>query len=815
MATVSETTSATTTSSTAKAPTGDILAFVEAFNKEFDKVIEELKVEVSDAKLILASVSNITQLKQCSFPEGNTSVKTIGDLYKYSYNLDTGDDLSPKVKYFSGQVDLASAEIVSAFNKDIDGNTMIPKQDLKPLKSKILGGLNKVRSLNKKLALKTPQGKNPNLWSPGLYYFEYFHDEMKRYIKKEEEYGFGLDYLRALREGKETFTFSISSFTPDGNIIIKDSPFKAKGYAADDGQAGYSVFDSICQSKMENPYYTDMTFIATIGFQNNYQMWGDPPVPNKVPFQSLKTLYLSGNLEDLKSNPKFQFTRGELSKDETYFYGNWEFISLYKAFIQAGDNYEYVTFPFKKEEPKTTDSVTQSTTATQSLPEIAPAADEPKFIFNVEDEKTFFRKEPALELFVVPNTNNVPQQNQSQPKYRQEEIDLNEEALSDEYAEIELNEFQANDHVRDEEENAKLQQFAESNQVKDNTTTPPSKVVSDKEIITPNNQTNKTNETKETPKTIVEVSANRSYSVSGLPPNSTDKYSDLTKVPYYGQWDSRWGGQIYGSVTTKDGKTIFIEDPKFSKTFTVKNGSTSPRDTTYKMDAEDLKTGWSNNKFGPVKGKVNINGAVQDFEVQAHYEWHKLTKYKGCGDLGYSTINAGGCGITSLSMVVNYWGKMKKDQSKAFYTNPIKMAKLACENSGRPGSFPTTFKSNSETACSGTDYSSSLRKTLLETCGLSLSDIKGEKEISEQIKSNRPVLWCVKNSGGLNGKGAPKTYPGHYMVIAGKATINGEDVIIINDPGNNDTTRVVYVKNVSDLKGSFWKVEPSRPNEYS
>lgn len=431
----------------ASAPTGHILKFVEDFNKEFDKEIERLKIEVDEAKLILASVSSINQLKQCKFPDGDTSVKTIGDLYKYTYNFDTVQNLTPKVKYFSGQVDYASAEILSEFNKDIDGNTMIPKQDLKPLKRKIESGLSKLKSLNEKIELKKPQGKNPSLWSPGLYYFEYFHNSMLRYIKDKDEYHFSLDYLSALNSGKESFTFSISSFTPDGDILIKNSPFKEKGFSSRDGQAGYSVFDSILQNKMENPYYTDMRFIANIGFQDNNQMFGritgasgSAPLQNKTPFESLKTLYLTGKVEDLKNNPKFQLTRGELSDDETFFYGNYELIGLYKAFLQAGDNYEPVTIPFTPPpdkspvEEKKPDVVpsnpTQSTDSTS-----ATASNDKIYTFDVQDPQMFLCLDPKMELYLILPKNEIS-------TYRNPDGNVvpGEEILEDEYREIEVEE---------------------------------------------------------------------------------------------------------------------------------------------------------------------------------------------------------------------------------------------------------------------------------------------------------------------------------------------------------------------------------------
>lgn len=444
---------------TASAPTGEILKFVESFNKEFDKEIIELKIKVDDAKLILASVSTITTLKYTTFPENNTNVKTVGDLYKYSYNFDTAEDLSPKYKTNGYQIDYASVDLAKSFDDDVSGKNLIPKQDLKPLRKKIEQGIWLAGRLKFKTEFKKPQGLNPSLWSPGLNYFEKVHYELKRVLKSQDLYrysaGFSINYNKLLREGKETFSYSIASFTPDGGVngLFSNNDKKLEdkypGYkegnytfSYDDGQAGYQRFYEIFRSVESGMGITDIKYIADIGVQHVDQVYNDGS-PNRPRYPSLRTTYLTGKVGDFQSNVNFQTDRGyipdaddSLPIKERRFYGNLEFLGLYKAIIQAGDNYEYVTIPEnKKEEPvqekKAEPAPAAPTASTDSAnPPISgsPSTTDKIYVFDVSNPEIIYCQSPKSELYVITLNTSTP--------YREEVSQ--EEILKDEYREIEL-----------------------------------------------------------------------------------------------------------------------------------------------------------------------------------------------------------------------------------------------------------------------------------------------------------------------------------------------------------------------------------------
>ena len=227
---------------------------------------------------------------------------------------------------------------------------------------------------------------------------------------------------------------------------------------------------------------------------------------------------------------------------------------------------------------------------------------------------------------------------------------------------------------------------------------------------------------------------------SSLPNPTPDSNYAKNKVPYYNQYDTRWNKVIYGLSS----EGIFIEQ------------EISPE----------------------VKGKkvkVNYNGGVYNI----------LCDHKG-GNSGFSSIAGGGCGITSLSMVANYWAQKN---NKGFFTSPIKMAKMVCElggSSARPGP-----------PCSGTNmYSvaSKCNSTLSSLFGFKLKKV-GKSEAGDYVKQGYPVIWGCKNGKAKNSKGGYKSYSGHFMVI----TEYRDGKFWINDPGNYSSKGCLSSSSFSEI----------------
>lgn len=832
MATGSETTSTTSASSTAKAPTGEILKFVEAFNKDFDSEIVGLRNDIEKAKLVLASASQIPIPKSGTFPRNDNSVRTIGDLYKYTYNLETGESLVPKIKYQpvpDGATPIPiddSVEDYRGFEKDTSAT--------KSTRFEIEQGIRAKKQYDEKNRLKNPQGLNPSLWSPGLYYFESVWLEMNYYMTKVKDYSrfnsdaqFSWPYQRDLNDGKETFSFSISTYTPDGDIDYKNNKFYNKeGYNDDDGLAGYSRFYGLL---LEASYKWDLGNIASIGIQD---LWGDGYLgrTNSTPFPSLRTQYHTGKLEDLKTNPKFQFTRGEASDDKVYFYGNKEFISLYKAILQAGDNYQPVTFDINKpaDAPPPAVSASPSTpvsTTTQPTGTTGSSQSVPKFIFNVEDEKTFFCKDPAIEFHIIPSTNDV-----SQPLvvYR-EETTSDEDVLDEEFLEVDLSESNGENYISAEEK-AENEKYAKENQVKDNTK-PPEKITKVEPPVTGSqSEITTTSTTKKPKKDTKEPVPTGGYTVDKFPSSSIDKYSDYSKVPYYAQFDSRWSNNLYGRVTLEDGSLFFWENNSFITTFNKGRGD----------EVEGVITKSGTKEYEGKKFRVRLDAGG----------WPN-------GERGLSSIGDAGCGITSLTMVINYWATKRK--SIGLFTTPIKMASLALTEGARPGKYINEFTPDFKKAleanskdkdgkvkpypwvlqgCSGTSMDSMVKGVKREF-GLTLTELceNGKKDdqniqkatlaIDKELKEGNPVIWLISSkydtkkgekptTGGKSATGQIKMPGGHFMVIVAKTMFDGKLRYIVNDPGSNPNSRTLYIDSISDLFGEkhysrFWSVNPTKP----
>jgi hypothetical protein len=237
--------------------------------------------------------------------------------------------------------------------------------------------------------------------------------------------------------------------------------------------------------------------------------------------------------------------------------------------------------------------------------------------------------------------------------------------------------------------------------------------------------------------------------------------SGFNGVPYYQQFDIRWANVIYGP---SDGGT-FVE------------AKILPR---------------LSSKAGTNK-KVSVN-------------WDGKTHVVNCdhknGDHGYSDIHGGGCGITSISMIINYWAKKGKTGGK--YTSPVKMAKMASENGARPKANPGT---------NGTQPGGSLFTAVKKHFGLTMKSVT-TAQAKKLIQGNNPVLFCGTN---FQGKGADKgnshNYEGHFIAFTGCDSTGRWRV---NDPGSTVTKPGGGISYFDKFpgetgfigKGSFWAIGP-------
>ena len=420
---MAETQSTVPTTTEATAPTGDIKIFIDAFNKDFDVEIKKLVDAQQNYKNVYADAIKITTPKEGPWPN-DPKVVTIGDLFKYTFpDINSDKEVKPPIpsamrgdrpgverwdNYFGWQKDLSDS-------KD---------EKIKKMYGTILNGINSNSELLDFQDLKKPGITNPSLWSPGQYYFDVF---MRRMLSEsgplkdpsDRNGGFSAFGGNILEGGgwqkgwleANGGSASVSNFTKDGQ--------------RDDGSFDYSDFYQILTGGYEGSsikYLMELTTGVNIGLSEY------PSTKLPTSFPSLFTQYGTGPLSEFISiengeiiykDPKFRF-RGEitdpsnkeieLSKVKALtdltgytFTGYYLHMLLYKAFIQAGDNYKSVVLPLRNPEPEPVDAP-----VTVLAKVVAPTAvGEVQFKFNVEKKDTFIvvggTVSPPLEFIIVPN----------------------------------------------------------------------------------------------------------------------------------------------------------------------------------------------------------------------------------------------------------------------------------------------------------------------------------------------------------------------------------------------------------------------------
>ena len=88
-------TQSTTNTTEAKAPTGDVKVFIDAFNKDFDLKLKSLLDDQQNYKNVYADAIKITTPKEGPWPN-DPKVVTIGDLFKYTFpDIESNTIISP------------------------------------------------------------------------------------------------------------------------------------------------------------------------------------------------------------------------------------------------------------------------------------------------------------------------------------------------------------------------------------------------------------------------------------------------------------------------------------------------------------------------------------------------------------------------------------------------------------------------------------------------------------------------------------------------------------------------------------------------
>ena len=441
----------------AAGPTGNIKIFIDAFNQDFDIKIKSLIEAKQNYKNVYADAIKIATVKKGTWPN-DPKVITIGDLFKYTFP----DIESPNLIISPPEANSNNTQSI----EDRKGwlNDLQNSKDalIKTMFQTIKSGIRSNKDLERYQNVKKPGVTNPSLHSPGQYYFDVFMSKMlSTYgpLKEPSEGNGGEDVFGGnIIEGggwlngwlkNQGGSVSVSNFDPNDSITEANhiSPLSSIVF-------GYSAFSQILHSGFEEVKISDQVIKVT-GIDLDLDMQNDQDLPPKS-WVNLKTQYKTGLLSDfiengtrpigtasgkkfIKKDPTFfmdfLYDAGEGGRGQLYdsadkfanpedifgsggsgdvtgykFKGFWEDILLYKAFVQAGDNYKSVVLP-----RNILDDVVLNTVKAEDLKvdfvnikvETPTAIGDVQFKFNVEKTDMFVvvggTVTPPLEFVIVAN----------------------------------------------------------------------------------------------------------------------------------------------------------------------------------------------------------------------------------------------------------------------------------------------------------------------------------------------------------------------------------------------------------------------------
>jgi hypothetical protein len=735
----------------ATAPTGDILKFIEEFNKDFDAFLVKKQADIVSAKAVLEELKKISDPKETEFPKGETNVKTVGDLFAYCYNLEKGGIREP----------INSDEKIT-FNKDTEKGDLKKKKLEVQLAAKSAGRFYYVKSVNAFSdkstdrfptnnslrfleAMKEKKGPNPDLWSPGQYVFDIIMRLMSSAIKKPKNYedvwssGYLEEMANGNKFGNRTFDYTIAGYTADGNIPMETDILKiASGTESYDGIAGYNAFQRILEVVDKNLEYFGISQMLDIQSLSSGKNANNPADY----FKSIRTRYLTGNIDELKqasgkSKILLETERGY--SEGVMFYGDFEFISLYKAFKQAGDGYVPVTLPLdatkypgdsifmelvpdeNAEEKPAVDPVVPAV-----VPEVVPAVVTEEKPVEEEKKTSDFKGytgkiRPTVEGFptTILAKAEIPEFSVyvGDPKdWKEKGIVKTEDVKEEDFENLEgayepsyLEEGEEDEYVEQDFpavgesllalEPPEVRAYeAEVAKITDNS---PEKVVAVSKVggtYTSNAASDGTLSSLLASSVITNATRAGRYSNQMVPP-------EFNGVPMYSQsGDPRWNNEWY--------------------------------DMFHTTGRHSCKDKWGN----------AVNGVK------------------------YATVGTSGCGPTSLSMVVNYWASKGKTGGK--FTSPQEMCWL--------------FERMGNRICGkgSTIFSNKLKDELKKLFNLNLKIISVDK-IIPSLEANEPIVMSGSNYYGKNilGNNCDAHYDGgHFVCLTG---IDSLGRIRVNDPGRD------------------------------
>lgn len=396
---MSETQSTSTTTTEATAPTGDIKVFIDAFNKDFDTKLKSLLDDQQNYKNIYADAIKISTPKEGTWPN-DPKVITIGDLFKYTFpDIESDNIIKPP------QPTVNNYDDYKGWLNDLKNSK---DEKIKTMYSKILSGISSNRQIERYQNLKKPGVTNPSLWSPGQYYFDVFMSEMLDSdgpLKKPSDGNGGSDIFG------NGGSASVSNFNANGIGVTGSFGYFDFYEIIDGGYSGVGVKYQVRDLTGIDINLDDVDTKPPTSFPSLFTQYKTGPLSEFISVESgeiiLKDttfqIYEGVILDSLDKEIEISEVKALTDITGYKFVGYYEHMLLYKAFVQAGDNYKSVVLPLRE--------IREVPLVSQIIPQVKvdsiTTESEVQFKFNVERLDTFVvvggTVSPAREFSIVPN----------------------------------------------------------------------------------------------------------------------------------------------------------------------------------------------------------------------------------------------------------------------------------------------------------------------------------------------------------------------------------------------------------------------------
>ncbi|MFH0857515.1 MAG: C39 family peptidase [Candidatus Magasanikbacteria bacterium] len=138
-----------------------------------------------------------------------------------------------------------------------------------------------------------------------------------------------------------------------------------------------------------------------------------------------------------------------------------------------------------------------------------------------------------------------------------------------------------------------------------------------------------------------------------------------------------------------------------------------------------------------------------------------------------ATYRSGSCGPTSIAMVLRHLGKEVDPRNIGAIAESLKLIRCGV----------------------GTTMTKDLVKAIEEKYNVSIKWINSHEDALALLRQGKPLVQSGSQIGFTN-KNTIKSYKGHYIVLTGTETINGKEIIRVNDSARRSPSEGIVYKTI-------------------